>query len=220
MISVVEVLKTEVDRTIQSLNRKTFEPDPIAGQHFSKIVSVMSSAYKRHGYILERAILEALRTNPDFEVWRDEAFEIPASADHVVDAALANPAQLMQTHIPYGPGPRRLQVDTIVFDKRTRSLQAYEIKRGSGLHDSGKRRSMLRDVLCIQILLKSYGEQRGLLPTSVTSQAIFYYGKCSIPKPFSLGGAELDGHFGYAIHDAVEEVNAYFRQQLFGILSG
>jgi hypothetical protein len=66
--AVLDAVREEVERTIHSLDQKRFDPDPIAGPHFSKITSVMSSAYKRHGYILERAILEALRTCPDFEV--------------------------------------------------------------------------------------------------------------------------------------------------------
>ena len=50
--------------------------------------------------------------------------------------------------------------DAIVFDKNTGILRAYEIKRGFGVHDSGKRRSMLRDILSVQVLLKSYGKER------------------------------------------------------------
>ena len=48
MGSVLDLLKDEVERTIQSLDLKQFTPDPIAGRYFSKITSVMSSAYKRH----------------------------------------------------------------------------------------------------------------------------------------------------------------------------
>jgi hypothetical protein len=48
---VLELVKPEIEKTIKSLDLKKFEPDPIAGPHFSKITSVMSSAYKRHGYI-------------------------------------------------------------------------------------------------------------------------------------------------------------------------
>ena len=75
MGTVLDAVREEVEKTIHALDQKRFDPDPIAGPHFSKITSVMSSAYKRHGYILERAILEALRTCLDFEVWRDEAFK-------------------------------------------------------------------------------------------------------------------------------------------------
>ena len=99
-------------------------------------------------------------------------------------------------------------------------MKSYEVKRGAGLHDSGKRRSMLRDVLCVQVLLKSYGKQRGLDVKEAFSHIIFYYGQCSIPKPFSLIGSELDEHFGWPVQAAVEEVNAYFQSRLFAILSG
>jgi len=58
---VLDLVKEEIETTIHSLEAKTFLADPIAGPHFSKITSVMSSAYKRHGYILERALLEALK---------------------------------------------------------------------------------------------------------------------------------------------------------------
>lgn len=220
MGTVLDLLKPEIERTVTGLDSKQFEPDPIAGPHFSKITSVMSSAYKRHGYILERAILEALRLCPHFEVWRDPIFQVPSAVDHIVAGSIAHPTKLVGTDYPYSDGQRTLQVDAIVFDKNTGTLRAYEIKRGSGLHDSGKRRSMLRDTLCIQVLLKSYGKARGHDNNSAFSHIIFYYGKCSIPKPFSITGAELDQHFGWPIHEAVEEVNKYFQGRLFSILAG
>ena len=49
---------------------------------------------------------------------------------------------------------------------------------------------------------------------------IFYYGKCSIKKPFSLIKNELDEHFGWPVEGPVEEVNQYFRDRLFAILTG
>jgi hypothetical protein len=52
------------------------------------------------------------------------------------------------------------------------------------------------------------------------SHIIFYYGKCSIPKPFSLVGSELDDHFGWPIYDTVEEVNQHYKARLFAILAG
>jgi hypothetical protein len=74
---VLDLVRDEVERTIQSLESKIFLADPIAGPHFSKITSVMSSAYKRHGFILERALLEALKQCPHFEAWREEHFHVP-----------------------------------------------------------------------------------------------------------------------------------------------
>jgi hypothetical protein len=220
MGEVLDLVKDEVEKTIQRLNTKQFTPDPIAGRHFSKITSILSSAYKRHGFILERALLEALKQCPHFEVWREELFQVPSTVDHIVEGSIISATKLIGTDYPYSAGHRTLQVDILVFDKNTGIFKAYEVKRGAGLHDSGKRRSMLRDVLCVQVLLKSYGKERGLDVKDAFSHVIFYYGKCSIPKPFSLVGPELDEHFVWPVYEAVEEVNNYFQTRLFAILSG
>src|SRR5581483_3876023 len=220
MGAVLDLLKPEIEKTVIGLDAKRFEPDPIAGQHFSKITSVMSSAYKRHGFILERAILETLKLCPHFEVWTDPIFQVPSAVDHIVAGSITEPTKLIGTDYPYSDGQHTLQVDAIVLDKNKGTLNAYEVKRGSGFHDSGKRRSMLRDALCIQVLLKSYGKARGHEVNSAHSHFIFYDGKLSIPQPFGITGAELDAHFGWPIRESVEEVNAYFQSRLFSILAG
>jgi hypothetical protein len=216
----IRVMKPKIERTIKRLDLKLFDPDPIAGPHFSRITSVMSSAYKRHGYILERAILETLRLCPHFEVWHDPAFQVPSAVDHIVAGSIAHPTKLIGTDYPYSEGERTLQVDAIVFNKNTGTLGAYEIKRGFGPHDSRRRRSMLEETLCIQVLLKSYAKQRGYDPKNAFSHIIFFYGKCSIPKPFAITGAEMDQHFGWPVYESVDEVNKYFHSRLFAILSG
>ena len=136
-----------IEGTIQRLEAKTFLADPIAGPHFSKITSVMSSAYKRHGSILERALLEALEEVPALRGVERRAIPRPRTVDHMVNGSIAHGAKLIGTDYPYSEGERTLQVDVIVFDKNTGILRAYEIKRGFGMHDSGKQRSMLRDTL-------------------------------------------------------------------------
>ena len=113
-----------------------------------------------------------------------------------------------------------MQVDAVVFNKNTGTLGAYEVKRGFGPHDSGKRLSMLKNALCIQVLLKDYAKQRGYDPKSVFSHFIFFYGKCSIPRPFAITGAELDQHFSWPVYESVDEVNKYFQSRLFSILAG
>src|SRR3974377_2540979 len=100
MGTVDEPLKKEVEKTIHRLDVKQFDPDPIAGPHFSKITSVMSSAYKRHGYILERALLEALKTCPNFEVWLEDTFQVPSAVDHIVDGSTPQPPHTIATNYP------------------------------------------------------------------------------------------------------------------------
>jgi hypothetical protein len=108
MGGILELLKDDVEKTIQSLDAKQFTPDPIAGRHFSKITSVMSSAYKRHGYILERSVLEALKLCPHFEVWRDALFQVPSAVEHIVDGSIITPTKLIGTDYPYSEGHRTL----------------------------------------------------------------------------------------------------------------
>lgn len=213
-------MEPEIEATIQRLNGRQFRTDPIAGPHFSKIASVISSAYKRHGFIIERAILEQLKKNPDFEAWDDRAFQVTSTADHIVDSAIGHPEHVFSSETAYLDGPRALQVDAIVYERKQRRIRAYEIKRGTGLHDAGKRRSILRDLLCLQILLKSYGKSRGLKVRKASAHIIFYYGQCSIGKPFSLTKDELDEHFEWPVVKAVEQVNARFKKRLFSILTG
>ena len=52
-----------VDETIAALARTKFAVDPIAGEHYSRTTSIVSSAYKRHGRILEIALSVRPRTS-------------------------------------------------------------------------------------------------------------------------------------------------------------
>ena len=158
--------------------------------------SVASSQYRSSA---RPAILEQLKLCPNFTVWDDKAFQVPSTADHIVDSAIREPQTIFGTETGYREGHRTLQVDAIVYNNENGELRGYEIKRGSGLHDAGKRRSILRDLLCLQALLKSYGQARGLEVATARTHIIFYYGKCSIGKPFSLVREELDEHFGWPV---------------------
>jgi hypothetical protein len=217
---LVAKLTPTVEDTITRLSKTKFIVDPIAGQFISKIVSVMSSAYKRHGNILERAIYERLRENPRLEVWTDHAFAVSAIADNIASEHLKTPINLLDTHIPYETNSKRtLQLDIIVFDKETKTLRAYEIKRGNGAHDAGKKRQILRDTLCVQVLLKKYGMTRGFEASSVSSHVISYYGLLSVPRPFALKGTDLDQHFGFSVYAEIEKVNQLFKERLHSILN-
>jgi hypothetical protein len=205
-----------VDQTIDALSHVRFVEDPIAGARYSRATSIVSSAYKRHGRILEIALRESLRESNRHEVWQDDVFRVSREAD-----ALAGTQELeagRRTTLPYGDSIRTLQVDMITFDSADQSIRAYEIKRGNGHFDAGKIRSITRDLKCIQVLLKSYGEFCKFRPTSAESKIIFYYGVRSIPRPWSLVKGELDEHFGVPVVDKIEEANEYFRTKLHALL--
>jgi hypothetical protein len=215
-VSFMERMVPVVDDTIRALSNVRFVEDPIAGTKYSRATSIVSSAYKRHGRILESALRESLRESNRHKVWHDEAFKVSREAD-----ALANTQDMgacRQTTLPYGNSVRTLQVDMIAFDRADETIRAYEIKRGNGQFDAGKIRSILRDLKCIQVLLKNYGQVSSLQPVAAESKIIFYYGVRSIPKPWSLVKNELDEHFGFPVVEKIEQANDYFRARLYALL--
>lgn len=213
--SYMETVKPVVDKTIYDLSRTKFRPDPIGGPRYSRMTSIISSAYKRHGQILERALIERLKESNRLEVWSEKTFAISAAAHNL---AANNPSACLKAILPYGESYRTTQVDIMVYDLSDGVLRSYEVKRGNGDFDAGKQRSILNDLLAQQVLLKSYGEQRGLTVSNAEAKIIFYYGRRSIKPPFSLIGAELDAHFKFDVYGPVELVNNYFRERLYGLL--
>jgi hypothetical protein len=209
-------VKPIVDQTISTLASARFIVDPIAGEKYSRLTSIISSAYKRHGTILEFALRESLRESNRHKVWHEEKFRISRAADQIVGQQTDE--AYLSTGLPYGEGMRTLQIDIMVFDSADQTLRSYEIKRGNGQFDAGKIRSIKRDLIVTQMLLKSYVETFNLAPKKAESRIIFYYGRRSIPRPLSLIGTELNEHFGFPVYNYVEDANLYFKQQLYELL--
>lgn len=209
-------VKPLVDETVRRLAIKAFRSDPIAGSKYARATSIVSSAYKRHGKILEAAIFERLRDNNRLSVWTDPTFAVSGAADALVHSSTRTDG--LRSQLPYGEAKRTLQVDIVVYDNSSRALRTYEVKRGNGEHDAGKVRSIMRDLICTHVLLKSYGESRGHNIDHAEAKIIYYYGVRSVPAPLSLVREELDEHFEYPVVDAVEQVNTYFRDRLHVLL--
>lgn len=179
-MTFMERMAPVVDDTIRALSNVRFMEDPIAGVKHSRATSIISSAYKRHGRILERALLESLRESNRHKVWNDNVFKVSREADALTNTQDSEACE--KTTLPYGNSVRTLQVDMVAFDSADETIRAYEIKRGNGQFDAGKIRSIVRDLKCIQVLLKSYGEVSSLRPTAAQSRIIFYYGVRSISR--------------------------------------
>src|SRR5215813_8712865 len=186
-----------VDETIRALAKTKFVQDPVAGLKYSRATSIISSAYKRHGRILETALRESLRESNRHKVWHEDAFRVSRAADTLVGSQGEDACR--QTTLPYGESVRTLQVDMVAFDSADEKIRAYEVKRGFGQFDAGKIRSIKRDLMCVQVLLKSYAETAKVAPVAAEARIIFYYGVRSIPRPWSLVREDLDDHFGFPI---------------------
>lgn len=218
MPSSFDNVRPLVDATISALAEREFAPDPICEPRYSRITSIVSSAYKRHGKIIEATLIARLKECDDLHVWREPRFRVSQAANTLAN----NEADCLGASLAYpGEGAefRTLQIDILVYDRRTKRIGSYECKRGFGKHDAGKVRSILHDTLSTQVLLKSYGEQKGYDVGLAEARLIFYYGVRSLPAPWSLVADELDEHFNFDVRQAIDRVNAYFRESLDAILA-
>ena len=215
---LVDSLRPFVDDTIASLAKTDFRVDPIGGEHYSKATSIVSAAYKRHGRILEEAIRTRLADCEYFTVWHEPRFYVSPVADQAITGRNADISDSLPIELPYLDHGRTIQIDAIVFDRRIGSVRGYEIKRANGDFDAGKKRSILKDLLALQSLLKSYAAKRGYVAALAEARLIAYYGIKPLPAPLSIGGNEIDDHFVFPVFTYVEEVNDYFREQLYDLL--
>lgn len=217
-IAIPQGLMDNIDITVERLLSRKFTDDPLFPGQLSKIASVVGSAYKRHGFILEQALLHRLAQNDNFDVWEEKAFSVSSSAEQLVGTFFDHEDHAVLSNLPYLSDPkdsiRTIQIDLMVYNKANKNLISYEVKRGNGTHDAGKKRNMRRDLMIQQTLLKSYGEQKGYDVATVDSKMIFYYGQCSLPKPHSLTGDELDDHFGFKVLEFVEAANKIFSDKI------
>ena len=219
MSNVLKKLKPIIDQTILKLSKPNFRQDPIGGK-FAFITSVISSAYKRHGAILEEALVERLRECQHLNVYIEDSFPISSRANSLANQSGKDLEITKETNLPFETrNPARyLQIDCIVYNKKKRSISSYEIKRGNGAFDAGKKRSIRNDLLSTNFLLKNYGKSKGLNVKKSYSYIICYYGLRALPEPFSLIKEDLDSHFGASIIKDVEQVNEYFKSSLHTLI--
>ena len=77
---------------------------------------------------------------------------------------------------------------------------------------------MMRDLICTQVILKSYAEEYlKCACEAASSHIIVYYGAEKF-GPFTLTRDDLDEHFGVPLVEQVEEVNAYYRDRIEQLL--
>ncbi len=213
----MDKVRSVIDETISRLAQCEFRADPIGGLKYSRATSIISSAYKRHGQILSSAILECLKASPRYTVWCEEDFKLSGeSLSKLRELQRTEPC--LRQKLQYGECERTTPLDLLVFDSETNSLRAYNVKRGNGSYDAGKRRLILEDLLRTNMLLGDYGIKSGLPVESAEAKIIFYYGLRSIPPPISLIGSELDAHFEYPVVRYVEAANEYFRKKLYELI--
>lgn len=200
---------------INAIGLKTFEADPILTPEQTRVSGIIRDAISRHGTLIERTILECLQDREDLAVWCEPSFRL-SHGDTNYHKAVTVEGSALAT-LPYGDGDaehRTVQVDLIVFDKKSGLIRAYEIKRknldGMSAHN----------LQCVRSLLISYAETvKQLRPTRAEAWTISYYGTPHKSAPCLLTRGELDKHFGCPVVANVERATKTYRDDLQAILT-
>jgi hypothetical protein len=200
---------------------KLSEPDPLLTIAQTQMHMVVASALSRHGQIIEKALREALRDNPRFEVWdepnykisnrtRDEFHRYPHDNQN---ERLAMWARWLPD-LPYDGTGRTVQVDLIVYDRQTDTIKAFEVKRGAG--DAHDTKIVSENMLLVRAQLRDWcARTKRFRPANVYAGAISYYGA----HTGFLSKHELNEFFGWDVTSHIEESTAYFRNGLQHVIT-
>ena len=172
-----------IDDTIEKLRNTTFRDDPIAGRKYARATSIVSSAYKRHGQILGHALLERLKDCAQLPVWQEDQFKL--SQDSLRELRIHDRIEkCVRVQLPYGDREKVIPVDLVVFDTADGRICSYNVKRGNGAYDAGKRRIILDELLRTQMLLLDYGRKMGRAPAAASALIVFVWGSGRSLSPY------------------------------------
>lgn len=206
-----------IDGFIADTLAANFRADPSLDPATSRLISAFNSLTRKDGYVLQHAVERALRIADHLEVWQEPEFEISYAADQL--ATEDNLETCLRTELPYGLNSiRHISRDLIVVNPIDRMVGSYDVKRGGGAADCGKKRQLIRDTLATQMLLRDYIRRNGYEVDRAEARVISVYGRTGLPADITIRGDQLNQHFGAEIEGSVREVADMFRQRIAGIL--
>jgi hypothetical protein len=192
-----------------------FPVDPLIGKEMSRALSCIGSVVKRHGSLIELGITGALLASDRFIVLPSVAIPLTKAALQLLDAKNTDETLSKVKLSADSEAAGIVNVDLVVVDPEAGWAGAYEIKRGNGATEHGKRRPIMRKLRAIRPVLASYVHKLGYGPIeTVTSAVIDYYGASGFDPAFSITRDKLDEHFGVAVMGTVETMTAAVREAL------
>jgi hypothetical protein len=192
-----------------------FPVDPLVGPELSRAISCVGSVVKRHGGLIEMGIAGALKASDRFIVLTNVGLPVTKGAAQLLDARNSDENLANIRLLADSEAEGIVNVDLVVVDPAASWAGTYEIKRGNGVTEHGKRRPITRKLRAARLVLASYVRQAGYGPVdSVTSAVIDYFGGSGFEADFTLTRDQLDGHFGVPVIATVDAMTATVREAL------
>jgi hypothetical protein len=182
------IMASAVRQTVKTLENGKFAADVLVTRSASSATSKISSIYKRHGTILQKALGIAINTDPAWKAW-DEV-------------ELSNAS--------YRKG---LWIDLILYDGRV--LRIFEVKRGLGKHDSDAKKGIKNRLDTAKLESNQIFQKCKIPPVSnVECGVVSYYGPHAKAAGFmQLTRNELEKEFA-GISNFIEDVDSYLKFKL------
>ncbi len=192
-----------------------FPEDPVIGADLSRALSVLGSTVKRHGGLIELGIAGALIASDRYVVLTNVTLPVTKAAGQLLDAKNSDQALAKIKLSADSEAEGIVNVDLVVVDPDAKWAGAYEIKRGNGATEHGKRRPIMRKLAAARLVLASYVRQAGYgTMENVTSGVIDYYGASGFDKNLTLSREHLDAHFDVPVVATVEAMTAALHEEL------
>ena len=192
-----------------------FPIDPVIGKDLSRALSCIGSVVKRHGALIEMGIAGALTNSDRFIVLPKVSLPLTKAALQLLDGKNSDESLAKIRLSADSEADGMVNLDLCVVDPEAHWAGVYEIKRGNGATEHGKRRPIMRKLRAVRPVLASYVHQLGYGPIeTVTSAVIDYFGSSGFDSHFTITRDMLDEYFGVPVVATVDAMTAAVRDAL------
>ena len=198
---------------VRSAARTEFNLDPLLSPEISHLGSVIASAIKRQGPLLERALGETLK-HGGLTVLRNQRVPITRGTLALVNSK--DPNQF-GGQIGYDDNEivNHADADLITIDEKQGWAAMLQIKRGGGLTETKKRKADERGLYGARMTLASYLRQEGYRAVDYAEVGVIdVFGQSGYDKDLVIPKSELDEFFGLSVTPVIDEVTTVMRETL------
>jgi hypothetical protein len=191
-----------------------FPSEPLFDPALSRVLSTCSSVVKRHGRLLEVALIEVLAES-GAEVWQGVKipytradFAFVASPDYAL-----NRNRLLSHDKDDVAG--WFDADVLAVDESAGWAAALQVRRGGGATEPGKRKRAEREIRALNLSLAAWLRQQGFARIeTATAVAVDWLGQAGFSEDVVVHGEELDQFLGVPATAKIAAMSDVLRHEL------
>lgn len=206
----------------QEKKRKKGNLDELFSEKDARTKYILHTATIDHGHLVEELYLKSIESLcNNLVVWEDKRFKISKHASNISNDQ--DNKNIEDYNLDYGEAFFKSgkkvtnQIDVFTYNKSSKTLSSYEIKRGGGHHDRQKKDKLLADILATLILMKSYGKKEKNLDVKHARSFVISHMNQDLIHPswkkIQINGRDVDKHFKAPISEQINLGLEYFKKE-------